>query len=76
MMAAVSYRGEVLWSRGYGVINRKSTTVPDGDTIFRVGSISKVFAVREQLCTSLFWDYTSVCTFCERYCNNTVHDRI
>jgi len=45
MVAAVSYRGETLWSKGYGVIDKKSTTVPSSDTIFRVGSISKVFAV-------------------------------
>ncbi|XP_065903484.1 putative beta-lactamase-like 1 isoform X2 [Dysidea avara] len=45
MVAAVSYRGEILWSKGYGVIDKKSTTVPGSDTIFRVGSISKVFAV-------------------------------
>jgi len=45
MVAAISYRGETLWSKGYGVIDKKSTTVPDSNTIFRVGSISKVFAV-------------------------------
>jgi len=47
MVAAVSYRGDTLWSKGYGVIDKKSTIVPDGDTIFRVGSISKVFSVRD-----------------------------
>ena len=45
MVAAVAYQGERLLSVGYGTIKKGSQIVPDGDTIFRVGSISKVFAV-------------------------------
>ena len=45
MVAAVAYKGERLLTKGYGTIKKGSQIVPDGDTIFRVGSISKVFAV-------------------------------
>ena len=44
-MAAVSYRGEVLLSKGYGTIKKGTQTVPDADTIFSIGSITKVFTV-------------------------------
>ena len=45
MVAAVGYRGEALLSVGYGTIKKGSKTVPNGDTIFRVGSITKIVAV-------------------------------
>ena len=47
MVAALSYRGERLLSLGDGTIKKGSQTVPDGDTIFRIGSISKVFVVSD-----------------------------
>ena len=49
MVAAISYRGESLLSLGYGTIKKGSQTVPDGDTIFRIGSITKVFVVSDIL---------------------------
>ena len=45
MVAAIAYRGETLLSIGYGTTKKGSKTVPDGDTIFRIGSITKVFVV-------------------------------
>ena len=45
MAAAIAYRGETLLSVGYGTIKKGSKTVPDGDTIFRIGSITKIFTV-------------------------------
>ena len=45
MVAAIAYRGETLLSVGYGTIKKGSKTVPDADTIFRIGSITKVFVV-------------------------------
>ena len=59
---SVVYRDSVLKSRGLGVLNRtaKPATPPDGSTIFRIGSVSKVFAVSYHfsannidLCTTL-----------------------
>ena len=47
MVAAISYRGENLLSLGYGTIKKGSQTAPDGDTIFRIGSITKVFVVSD-----------------------------
>lgn len=43
---SVVYRDSVLKSRGLGVLNRtaKPAKPPDGSTIFRIGSVSKVFA--------------------------------
>ena len=46
MVAAVAYQDQRLLSLGYGTIKKGSTTAPDGDTIFRIGSITKVFVVR------------------------------
>ena len=45
--AAVAYRGEIILTVGDGVVDKSSKTpkAPDGDTIFRIGSISKVFVV-------------------------------
>ncbi|XP_065902491.1 putative beta-lactamase-like 1 [Dysidea avara] len=47
LAAAVAYRGETILTVGEGVINKKSTPArkPDSDTIFRIGSISKVFVI-------------------------------
>jgi len=46
-MAAVVYQGEILLSKGYGTIKKGTQTVPDMDTIFRIGSITKVFTVSD-----------------------------
>jgi len=48
LAAAVAYRGETILTVSEGVIDKKSTPPrkPDSDTIFRIGSISKVFVVR------------------------------
>jgi len=45
--AAIAYRGEVILTAGVGVVSKKdkSSRKPDGDTIFRIGSITKVFVV-------------------------------
>ena len=44
--ASVVYRDQVLFTKGLGMINKKEpNTPPQGDTIFRIGSVSKVFAV-------------------------------
>ena len=44
--ASLVYREQVLFTKGVGMISKKQPkTPPQGDTIFRIGSISKVFAV-------------------------------
>ena len=47
LAAAIAYRGEVILTVGDGVVSKKDKSFrkPDGDTIFRVGSITKVFVV-------------------------------
>ena len=47
LAAAIAYRGEVILTVGDGVVSKKDkpSRKPDGDTIFRVGSITKVFVV-------------------------------
>ena len=50
MVAAIAYRGERLLSVGYGTIKKGSKTVPNADTIFRIGSITKVFVVSDNSC--------------------------
>ena len=45
VVAAVAYQGDTLLSLGYGTIKKGTQTVPNGDTIFRIGSITKVFVV-------------------------------
>ena len=47
MVAAVAYQGQRLLSVGYGTIKKGTQTVPNGDTVFRIGSITKVFAVSD-----------------------------
>ena len=43
--ASITYNGQTLYSRGFGVVDKDSTIAPNGSTIFRIGSVSKVFAV-------------------------------
>ena len=42
---SVAYKGTVLKAGGVGVKVKGSNDVPDSNTIFRIGSVSKVFAV-------------------------------
>lgn len=50
-MARISYRDTDLLSVAYGVKDKKKPDVkPDGDTIFRIGSLSKVFVVSFCVC--------------------------
>ncbi len=35
--------GELAWSNGYGVVDPDTKAVPDADTVYRIGSISKSF---------------------------------
>ena len=45
---SVAYKGRVLKAGGFGVKAKGSTDVPDSNTIFRVGSVSKVFPVSKK----------------------------
>ena len=40
---SVAYKGRVLKAGGLDVKTKGSTDAPDSNTIFRVGSISKIF---------------------------------
>ena len=42
---SVAYKGTVLKSGGLGVKIKGNAGAPDSNTIFRIGSVSKVFAV-------------------------------
>ena len=45
---SVTYKGNTLMTKGYGVSSKVSNGVSlNGDTIFRIGSVSKVFAVSQ-----------------------------
>ena len=44
---SVAYKGRVLKAGGLGVKTKGSTDTPDSNTIFRVGSVSKVFPVSQ-----------------------------
>ena len=43
--ASVVYRDQVIFSKGFGVKDKTKPDAPDESTIFRIGSVSKVFAV-------------------------------
>eukprot|EP00946_MAST-07B_sp_MAST-7B-sp1_P005027 g5027.t1 len=47
MVAALAYKGEIIFSHGAGVTNRSDPTkpAPTLDTQYRIGSVSKVFPV-------------------------------
>ena len=45
--ASVIYRDSVIWSKGFGVKEKTKPGIPDGKTIFGIGSVSKVFAVSQ-----------------------------
>ena len=42
---SVTYKGTLLQAGGLGVKTKGSAGAPDSNTIFRIGSVSKVFAV-------------------------------
>jgi CubicO group peptidase (beta-lactamase class C family) len=42
--AGLVYRDKVLWSKGVGTIVKGKTSPPTTTTVFRIGSVSKVFA--------------------------------
>ena len=42
---SVMYKGTVLKSGGVGVKVKGNSAAPDSNSIFRIGSVSKVFAV-------------------------------
>ena len=43
MFASMTYRDSVVWSAAYGTTVANSTSPPSLDTIFSVGSVTKVF---------------------------------
>ena len=45
---SLTYNDKVLFSGGLGVTVKNKNVVPNGTTIFRIGSVSKVFAVSYQ----------------------------
>ena len=47
--ASVVYRDQVIFSKGFGVKDKTKPDAPDGNTIFRIGSVSKVFAVSSRV---------------------------
>lgn len=50
---SVTYKGNTLMTKGYGVSSKVSNGVSlNGDTIFRIGSVSKVFAVSQNILQS------------------------
>lgn len=50
LSVGVVYNQSLLWSRGYGLKNASDpTSTPDANTIFRIGSISKIFATLQLL---------------------------
>lgn len=43
---SVTYLGKSIWTKGFGVKSKESKSeAPEGDTIFRIGSVSKIFPV-------------------------------
>ena len=51
---SVAYKGRVLKAGGFGVKTKGSNDAPDSSTIFRVGSVSKVFPVGQLIFTRCF----------------------
>ena len=57
--ASVVYRDQVVFSKGFGVKDKSKPGAPDGSTIFRIGSVSKVFAV--SLVNEVYELYVNLC---------------
>lgn len=54
---SVAYKGNTLMTKGYGVSSKVSNGVSlNGDTIFRIGSVSKVFAVSQNILQSSLYN--------------------
>ena len=51
---SVTYKGNSLMSKSYGVGSKEGNTIKlNEDTIFRIGSVSKVFAVsKNNICNN------------------------
>ena len=45
--AAVIFDQEMIWSKGFGVVDKNLGGAPSPDTLFRIGSISKLFTTIE-----------------------------
>lgn len=43
--ANVFYKGKVMWSEQYGSKQAQKSDTPDNDTIYRIGSVTKIFPV-------------------------------
>ncbi|KAJ4321444.1 hypothetical protein N0V84_005366 [Fusarium piperis] len=43
LSVGVSYKGRTIWTRGFGLANRKTGLVPDSKTIYSIGSCTKGF---------------------------------
>lgn len=51
----ISYKGKSLWTKGFGVKDKKKPgTAPDDNTIFRIGSVSKIFPVSLLHCMHIY----------------------
>ena len=58
---SVTYKGNTLMTKGYGVSSKVSNGVSlNGDTIFRIGSVSKVFAVSQNILQSSLYIYLTM----------------
>ena len=58
----LTYEGKPLGVGGMGLKDKTKTGVPDADTIFRIGSVSKVFAVSiRSACHQILLNYNYVC---------------
>ena len=66
MAYSVAYKGTTLKAGGIGVKVKGSNDVPDSTTIFRIGSVSKVFAV--SLKSKLDQAILRLCTTGVKYC--------
>lgn len=45
---SITYMGRTIWTKGFGLKDKKHSDAgpPDEKTIFRIGSISKIFPVK------------------------------
>ena len=47
MYATIVYDQDVIFSGGAGTMSRDDSRAPDGDTVYRIGSVTKVFTAME-----------------------------
>ena len=43
----IIYNGKVIYKKGFGIINKDKDIKPAGDTIFSIGSVTKIFVSRK-----------------------------